>query len=423
MSSTADEPFLQWDHDKSYLYAANHPVCFHCHHYNMFIQETVDEALGATLGTHLREEASADAWRPIIEAFLNTLEGGEDASEKLAASFSLFASVGHGKLIVEDASLENGSVYGETLHYSTAWQVIHDGTPAPFPVDGMAAGFISAAFELVYELEPGSIEVKQTSCVSMGDARSQFEISRRDAPRALHASLTRAQVERYAEAAVDSLEEDEIDRLSQTFSEMLAQITSDARGLVEGFGILVTLTPTSYYNILCTRTIEHLKAEHPTLLKVSEQMFYEAGRLCGFNTFGGVIKSPEWEALIGRERSDEPLETLLHTCAIARSFGFGKWSVQEYYPEDLLILRSPATYEEPYVLEFGDRQPRPACYLFTGASEAMVRLAENVDWAAHPSFGLAYYDATVKQPAVPWTASQTQCRARGDDYAEVTVEQ
>lgn len=421
MSGEADQEFLQWDYERNYLYAGDQPVCFHCHHYNLFIQETIDEALGAAIGDQLRREASADAWRPVLEALFSgqALHG---SYEKLSAAFELFASTGQGKLVLEDASLQNAAISSEALHYGTAWRMIHGTQAALHVTDGLAAGFISAAFELAYELAPGSIEVTQTACIAMGDARDQFELIQHEQPRELNPTISRARMEAHTGQMVDSLEEETVSEITRAFCGMLAQITPDDRGLVEGFGILVTLTPTAYYNTLCLKVMEYLEAEHPTLLQVSEQMLYEAGRLCGFNTFGGVLKSPEWEAIIGRERTADPEETLLHTCAIARSFGFGKWSVHEYFDEDLLVLRAPATYEDPFVCELRGESKRPVCYLFTGAGESMARLAEDVDWSNAPMFGLDYYDETVKRSDTSWRAKQTQCRARGDAFAEVTVE-
>ncbi len=421
MSGEAEQEFLQWDHERNYLYAGDQPVCFHCHHYNLFIQETIDEALGSTRGEQLRKEASADAWRPVLEA-LFTAQAIHGSYEKLSAAFDLFANTGQGKLVLEDASLQSAFVSSDSLHYGTAWRVVHGAQPALHPTDGLAAGFIGVAFELAYDLAPGSIEVTQTSCVAMGDSRDGFKLTQHDRPRELHPAIGRAEMEAHTGEMIDSLEEATVSEITQAFCGMLAQITSDERGLVEGFGILVTLTPTAYYNTLCLKVMEYLEEEHPTLLQVSEQMLYEAGRLCGFNTFGGVLKSPEWEALIGGERTADPRETLLHTCAIARSFGFGKWSVHEYFNEDLLVLRAPATYEDPFVRALRGESKRPVCYLFTGAGESMARLAEDVDWSRVPMFGLDYYDKTVKQADTSWRAKQTQCRARGDAFVEVTVE-
>ena len=420
MSTPHQDEFFSWDHDASFLYAGGNPVCFHCHHYNLFIQSTVDDALGAPASAKLRQEASADAWRPILRDFLARHEApGIGARLELASA--LYASAGHGRLDLSQLSPAGGIASARHLHHSDGWKFAREAERSRHPMGAVAAGYLATAFELAYDLEPGTARVTQTACTAQGDDTNIFTLAPGEQARALHPTLTRAQMQAHAGARLDALHDAEIDRISREFRAMLAGISGDERGLVEGFGILVTLTPTSYYNILCTRMLDTLQREHPRLLDVSEQMLYEAGRLCGFNTFGGVLRSPEWESIVG-ERTGEAMQTLAHTCAIARSFGFGRWSISEYYPEDLVIFCAPMTYEDPHAMEYGESAERPACYLFTGASEAMTRLAEEVTWEHPPRFGLDTYEHLVKRSQQGWRATQTRSRVRGDARDEVHVE-
>jgi hypothetical protein len=117
----------------------------------------------------------------------------------------------------------------------------------------------------------------------------------------------------------------------------------------------------------------------------------EAGRLCGFNTFGGIIGSPEWEALTGSTERDM-LTVALHACTIARGLDFGRWSVSDYEEGTLIAFQAPSTYEGPYYKIRHGTADDPTCYLFEGACEAAAQLGHAVDWSEQPDFTPAFYE-------------------------------
>ena len=374
--------------------------------------------LGARAGAALRRRASAEAWRPMLR---QQLAGLDTVAERLEGAAALFGAMGHGGLALPEALPGPSEVHAlqvEHLHYGRGWVVDAPEAPARAPLDALAAGFIGAALEIAHGLEPGALDVEETACVAQGAPACAFALRRRAEP----SPVQEPPASRLGPARqVGGLEEDHVEALADRFQAMLEGVSGDARGLVEAFGLLVTLTPTHFYNELSFEMLARLRQENPRLVKVSERMLYEAGRMCGFNTFGGVLRSPEWDAISGRAGPPEPRQVLLESCAIGRAFGFGRGSLVEYVPGQVCVFRAPMTYEGMYTRAHEAGRDRGACFLFAGAAEAMARLAEDVDWAQAPSFGPQRYEQLVRADEARWSAEQTRCTTLGDDLVEVVV--
>jgi len=196
-------------------------------------------------------------------------------------------------------------------------------------------------------------------------------------------------------------------------------VHGDDRGLVQAFGVFVTMHLAGYYNRISYDAVEHVERHAPQSVGVLEELLRESGHVCVFNTFGGILLSPEWEGLVG-PLPDDPSQILAYCMAIGRALGMGRWTIAEFEPERRLVLRTPSSYEAVYYRERHGRAERPVEYLFQGAALATAQLVHRVDFVNKPKLTHEYYKQLFKG-GVPWRAEQRQAIVCGDPVSEVVV--
>jgi hypothetical protein len=199
-----------------------------------------------------------------------------------------------------------------------------------------------------------------------------------------------------------------------------AGVSGDARGLVQAFGVFITMHLTGYYNRISFDTLHTLEQRAPRSVGVFEDLLRESGQVCVFNTFGGILLSPEWEGLVG-PLSGDPAQIVEGCVAIGRALGFGHWTIADFEPERRLVLKTPSSYESAYYLARHGQSTRASEYFLQGATTAIAMLAHRVDWKARPKLTQDYYNALFRAGTPQWTPEQTRCIACGDTQSEVVA--
>ena len=144
-------PSVAYDNDLAFLGDA--PVLYHCHHFNLFLDQSVDDALGPKVGPALRFAAAREASYQLLASLVRAADAVTPA-ERVALAEHVFASMGHGRLRI-DAPQGVGKAVGEHLHYGQAWFEKYGATVRRrSPADAFAAGFAAAAVDLAYDLPP-----------------------------------------------------------------------------------------------------------------------------------------------------------------------------------------------------------------------------------------------------------------------------
>lgn len=400
-------------HDLSFF--AGSCVVFHCHHFNVFFDQTIDDALGAERGTQLRTDAAHEAWYLLLSS-LCTRMGADDPGARLELAANVFSAAGHGRLSF-DAAASGGSATGETLHYAVGWQDKYGSRiRRQYAIDGFAAGFAAAAIEVARGLDAGALVCSESSCVATGADQCTFTISPSSAPFAVTGRGVEAWRAVLPEPST-GLHEERVSAITNGLVDFLGNVVGDDRGLVQAFGVLVTNHPADYYNHLSNRMLDITHRDKPQTLEVARSLLQESGQVCGFHTFGGILASPEWEALVGAP--SEPLDIIVGGLAIARALGFGHWCLEEYEPDQRLVVTSPGTYESVHNKVVIDDTRWPCSYLFQGGAVAMMQLAHRIVWQPRPTFSGSLY-LKLRRDA-PWACEQTHCFARGDAHDRVVV--
>lgn len=403
-------------HDHAFNFVADVPTVFHCHHFNLFWDQTIDDALGPALGSTLRFQAAREAYHDLLAGLVaRTRASGPGERLDLARTVAMGTGLGD---FTFDLDRHGGQALGGHMHYAVAYGEKYGKVQRRTPIDSLACGYVAAASELAFGHPRESVRVKEQECRTLGADKCRFRAELGESG-PVPGPMTRSEVERVSGELVNGMFESDIQPIVDGLRGFTAGIRGDDRGLVEAFGLFVTQLPSTYYNRSGYDAMRHLARTAPGSVPIMQALLREAGHVCVFNTFGSIMASPEWEGMVGAPTGD-PANTLAGCMALARAFGFGRWAVTEYEPQQRLVIRAPATYESVYHANREGRASEGACYTYQGAGVALMQLVERVRWRDRPSFDQKYYDELFRT-GLPWQSEETQCVSRGDSCCEVVV--
>ncbi|MEM7350990.1 MAG: 4-vinyl reductase [Acidobacteriota bacterium] len=393
------------------------PYVYHCHHFNLFHDQTVEDALGEEEGFTIRSRAAQSAaWQLLSDVVAQT--GASTPAERLQLAAAVFPWMGQGRLELL-AEAGGGAVRGDHLHYSFAWREKYGSrVRRNFPIDAFAAGFAAAATEVAFSLPPGTLSSSEESCFACRQPACGFELERRGEEAQVE-PVGREVFLRHIHNPGQGLEEARIAEIATGLNEFLLGVEGDERGLVQGFGIFITRHLSSYYDQTAYDSIHYIEKHAPQATGAVEQLFGESGHVCAFYTIGNILLSPEWEAMVGKLQG-EVVEIVSSATAITRALGFGHWTIEELEPDQRLVMRSSSNYESPFYVERYGHSDKPRCYFFANAARAIMQLAHRVEWASRPDLTEDLYLSLFKS-GLQWRVEETRCRSKGDETCEVVV--
>ena len=403
-------------HDLTFFAGA--PYVYHCHHYNLFHDQTLDDVMGEERSFVVRKNAAHAAFGDLLERIVQSVDATTPA-ERAAIAESLLCAIGHGRIAL-DATAEGGKAHGTHMHYGFAWSEKYGAKVKRLdPADAVGAGYAAAAVEVANGLPLGTLDAEEKSCIAMRDPRCEFEITKPAAPLVLPPSVSEEDYVAQLSASVGGKWEEKIGTIADGLQKFVASVGGDDRGVVQAFGVFVTLHLANYYNETGYAAIRHAERNAPASAPAVEALLREAGHVCVFNTFGNILLSPEWEGMVG-PLSGAPDEIVMGCAAIARGLGFGRWAIGEFEEGKRLVLRASSNYEAPwYAARFGETD-RPRCYFFEGAALAFMVLAHRVKWTERPQLTQGFYDKLF-HGGLGWHSEFTKCRIKGEEYTEVVI--
>ena len=404
-------------------YFADVPVVFHCHHFNLWWDQTVDDILGESLGSRVRTHAAREAFHHLLTE-AGSLLGITDPLERKDLAQALFAWMGQGCLDLSELA-EPGTeatARGEHLHYATSWRWKY--TPQArrfFPADAVAAGYAAAAKAWISNRSAGEIKATEVRCLARDGVPCEFDLSLDPAPETPMPLAGRAVQEHQAGPLSSGLHEARIEALTEGLKAVLASVEPDDQGLIQAFNVFVTLHLPEYYNRTGFEAIHLTEQRAPFKAPAAEDLLREAGRVCAFNTFGSILLDAVFEGLLGARLGNDPGEIVAYSCAIARALGFGHWEIAEFDPGRRLRLRIPTDYESAFYLQNYGPSDKPRNYFLQGGAQAMVLLAHEIDWASQPVLTNSMYLRLFKQPGLRWKVEQPRGLTMGHEASEILV--
>lgn len=412
-------PLRERAEEQNWMFLGGTQTVYHCHHYNLFHDQTVDDALGDAGGLALRTAAAHGAFYRLLSGIFARLEVIQP-EDRIRFAEDLFAWMGHGRV---DMSLlpSGGSATSAHTHYGLSWKEKYGAQiTRRHPADAVAAGMVAACNELAYDLPPGSLLAVESKCLATKAARCEFNVGPQKDGKLREGGVGRVALEGVDSPVCRGLHEEQIGAITAGLCDFLGNVGGDAYGLIPAFNIYATMHLVEYYNETAFHLVHETERRAPGAVSAAESLIREAGQVCVFNTFGNVLTSPEWEALVG-PLSGDPEETVAHCLATARAFGFGRWTMAEFESNKRLVLQASSNYEGTYYRQRFGTSDKARCYFHQGATLALMVLAEKAKLTNKPSLSDEFY-RDLFGGNIGWKVEQTQCQARGDAINEFVVE-
>ncbi|MEM6449588.1 MAG: hypothetical protein AAF703_04650 [Cyanobacteria bacterium P01_D01_bin.105] len=184
-------------------------------------------------------------------------------------------------------------------------------------------------------------------------------------------------------------------------------------GLIPAFGLYLSRHYADFYNLSSFEAVRQIEAQHPAILHQAEQGLVEAGMLCAFYTFGGIMLSQEWEAVVMPmvETVDDWVAGIV---AVVNSFGWGKWVIEGFVPGERLEISIANSYESTGWLSRYENSSRPRCYLVKGGCAGIMNLLYQGDIRQRPNLTPEYFEKCFHSPD-SFRCEELTCRTMGDD--------
>jgi hypothetical protein len=162
---------IQFDAQRSLLTIGDRRVVFHCHHYNVVLQRTLDEGLGPR-AAEIQQRAAMESSRAAISAALGPADGA--GAPRIARAASLFGALGFGHANVKELGPLGGRVLLDTSHYAIGWRAKFEAST--HPVCHFAVGFWAAATCLAWGHASERVVAREVRCAACGDSPCEIEI-------------------------------------------------------------------------------------------------------------------------------------------------------------------------------------------------------------------------------------------------------
>jgi hypothetical protein len=400
-----------YDFSTNRLVVGGEPMVIHCHHYNCFLQRSIQDAEYIDSAPILVGAAA----EVVFAQLTNLLARTPDGAARKALVESLYRACGLGLIDLSGLTDRGGEVRTRSTHYSIGWKEKFGISRAP--VAFFSTGFLAAALAAIYGLPLSEMQARQTACRSTGAEEDVFVLGRGPANFTIFPPRQNAvliPVGKNAEPPTS------VDRaaITRTVAEMPLPVNSE--GLIPAFGVYVTRLYADYYNRISfafEREMTALAGREG--VEVAANLFIEAGHVCAFNTMGGIMVSPEWDALTlpmlkTREDWFHGMTAWWNAC------GYGVAKVLDVSPTGATV-RMYNDYESVGYHRMYGTADHGISYLVTGGWAGVMNLIYLGDIHTKPDLTPEFYDRLFKGGRA-FQGRMTACQAMGDPYTEVRAE-
>ncbi|MBI2569985.1 MAG: hypothetical protein HYV63_23515 [Candidatus Schekmanbacteria bacterium] len=409
--STSFPAILDAAHRRCFV--GGEPMLFHCHHYNTFLQRSIQDAYYIESRPFLIGGAAEVAHAQLLSLFRELHL--ESAAERMAVASELYRWAGFGTFDLSSLGPDGGSVATTSSHYAMAWRAKWHG--ASSPVCLFASGWLAGAAAAVFGLPNGSFNVSHETCRASSESPTCiFELARAAANYPVFAPVGAGPLTEHRPRSIDTAPVD-YEGIFGALTGM--EIVGDANGVIPAFGVFLTRHYANYYNRISFEFLRSAIAQFGDAgREVVEPLLIEAGHVCAFNTFGGIMTSSEWDALIRPNLTTR--EHWVHgMTAAANALGWGRWQVREVSTRGAeFILHDD--YESIGHLGMYGRAQNNVSYLAEGGAIGLMNLVYYGDIASKPTLDETFYDRLFKGEG-GYCAKVERSQAMGDDVTVIHV--
>jgi hypothetical protein len=405
--------FAEFDYDfvASRLVVGGEPMVLHCHHYNVFLQRSIQDAEYIDSAPILVGAAAEVAFAQLTDLLARTA----DIPARKATVEALYRACGLGLIDLGALTERGGDVRTRSTHYSIGWKEKFGRSRTP--VDFFSTGFLAGALAAIYGLPLADVQARQTACLSTGAAEDMFVLGRGPANFTIFAQRQSPVLNPVADDAEPATS---VDRQAITRAVAAMPLPVNAEGLIAVFGLYLTRLHADYYNrISYAFEREMTAAAGRQGVEVAADLFIEAGHVCAFNTLGGIMTSPDWDALVlpmlkTREDWFHGIFAWWNGC------GYGVAKVMDVSPTGATV-RIYNDYESVGYRRMYGAADHGISYLITGGVAGVMNLIYLGDIHTKPALTPEFYDRLFKRGRA-FQARMTACQAMGDHYTEIRAE-
>jgi predicted hydrocarbon binding protein len=397
-----------YDFATNRLVVGGEPMILHCHHYNVFLQRSIQDAEYIDSAPILVGAAA----EVVFAQLTNLLSRTPDIAARKATVEALYRACGLGLIDLSALTDRGGEVRTRSTHYSIGWMEKFGRSRAP--VAFFSTGFLAGALAAIYGLSPSDVQARQTACRSTGADEDVFVLGRGPADFTIFAPRQSPVLNPVAD---DTEPATAVDRPAITRAVAAMPLPVNAEGLIAVFGLYLTRLYADYYNrISFAFEREMTEAAGRQGVEVAAGLFIEAGHICAFNTLGGIMTSPEWDALVlpmlkTREDWVHGLVAWWNAC------GYGVAKVLHVSPTQLTV-RIYNDYESVGYRRMYGTADHGVCYLVTGGFAGVMNLIYLGNIQEKPDLTPEFYDRLFKRGRA-FQGRMTACQAMGDPYTEI----
>lgn len=158
------------------IFLSGLPIAMHCHHYNINLQKTIEDSLGAEEGNALVYRAAEETSYSGFCAFLKQHRQLKTIQSKVELAATSYQYCGLGVINFTGLKPEGGRVVSPHGHHVTGWLAKHGRrkTPGCYFTSGWISGVLSA----IYDRQPGEYIVTELQCKMMRATECVFQVER-----------------------------------------------------------------------------------------------------------------------------------------------------------------------------------------------------------------------------------------------------
>ncbi|PCJ19884.1 MAG: hypothetical protein COB02_06785 [Candidatus Cloacimonadota bacterium] len=364
---------------------ADESMVLHCHHYNAFLQRSIQDAEYIDSKPFLIGASAEAAFDQLSALFKKNI----DLDRSKVAS-EIFRQAGFGTLDFSQLDKNGGTLKSNSSHYAVAWKAKF--TSSNEAVNHFASGYLVGSFAAIYNHDLKSVSVVQSACMATGAKEDIFIVSLTASNFSIFEKRKAVKIQKVPE---DTWSPNHLPVSVITKTVAAMPLLGDINGLLPVFGVYLTRMYADYYNRISfefERQLTELVGENGPM--VSSSLFIEAGHVCAFNTFGGIMTSVEWDSLIKSElKSKEDWVYAMVACV--SSLGWGTWTVRDV-SEKSASFEIFNDYESIGYQRMYGKSDHPISYLALGAAAGIMDLVYLGDVIDKPEFTEEFYTKLFK---------------------------
>lgn len=385
----------KFNREKNIIEIAGTEMTIHCHHYNIEVQRTL-EFTDYVDGPKMMKRAAEEVFYKQFTRYLD-VNGVED---NLGAAAEMYRTFGLGRL--DFSGLDKGLVRAPASHIALGWRMKYGerGEPGCHVTAGYVAGIMRAINHERYEVE-------ERQCMGMGADSCQFRVREARGDEALELKFPESRREEFQPAPKEPVDiETNVDEDAIISGVSSMGIAGGEDGYIPAFGVYLALLPVDFYNWACYGFEKELEKLGFGLEESARELLVFAGEVCGLNTLGGVMASPQWDAMI-RPMIKREEDKVFALTAVTNCIGCGNWQVYEFDPGERLVMRAYTPYEALGYRSMYGLAETGKCYSLQGMGSAIMELV--------------YSRGDADERIGTFPSEEVQCIAKGDPFCEFVI--